>query len=128
MTEESGTVRLEEQYEKVLAERNSLKDSLEVANSRVKELELNLKGLLCYAEYGGSQWISVEDRLPPHDQVLLVWRPVDHKERPFHKEIIVGKMAHGSTSSVWANGMDYDIETHITHWMPLPSPPLSDKD
>ena len=71
-----------------------------------------------------NQWISVKDKLPPSKMSLLVWRPIDHKERPKHIDIIVGELAHESQrGKVWANGMYYDIDVHITHWMPLPEPP-----
>ena len=71
-----------------------------------------------------SNWIDVSDRLPePSTKILLYWRPIDHIERDFHKEIMVGELSYNSTTKVWLNGRDYDIETHITHWQPLPEPP-----
>jgi len=71
-----------------------------------------------------NEWISVEDNeLPASKRVLIYWRPIDHEERPYHKEIIVGQLAHESTSKIWANGMYYDIKTHVTHWQTLPPPP-----
>jgi len=70
-----------------------------------------------------SNWISVEDELPPSEWVLLCWRPKDHKERDFNTDIIIGMLGHDSKSVVWGPGRHYDIETHITHWMPLPDKP-----
>ena len=72
-----------------------------------------------------NKWISVEDRLPPYGQkVLAYWRPVDHKERPFHRQIIIAEQTpYGVDGDWWANGRNYDTETFITHWMPLPEPP-----
>ena len=80
-------------------------------------------------------WISVEDRLPEFSQrVLVYWRPIDHEERPFHREIITaartpydedGKHSFNS-NQWWANGKYYDTETFIIHWQPLPEPPESE--
>jgi len=79
-----------------------------------------------------SEWISIEDRLPDFStKVLAYWRPIDHKERPFHREIIIAErtvhLPDGGASidsdQWWANGRNYDTETFITHWMPLPAQP-----
>ena len=79
-----------------------------------------------------NNWIAVEDELPDYSvRVLAYWRPVDHKERPFHREIIIAErsvhLPEGGASldsdQWWANGRYYDTETFITHWMELPSAP-----
>jgi hypothetical protein len=72
-----------------------------------------------------SDWISVDDRLPPDVNVLLAWRPIDHEARPFHKESMIGQLAFNDDTKIWGNGRYYDLKTHITHWMPLPPPPES---
>ena len=79
------------------------------------------------------EWIPVSERLPDFTvKVLAYWRPIDHKDRPFHREIIIAERtpyeADDSTYNLdsrqwWANGRYYDTETVITHWMPLPAPP-----
>ena len=77
-------------------------------------------------------WIDVEDRLPDIGvSVLFYWRPRDYKDRPFHREIIIGNVtetdADGEYASppktIWANGRHYDIKTFVTHWAPLPDAP-----
>jgi len=82
-----------------------------------------------------SEWISVKDRLPDFGvKVLVYWRPIDHKFRPFHREItIASRTEHlpreGSSLDSpywWSNGQYYDTETFITHWQPLPEPPKED--
>ena len=102
-TEGTITVSMKEQYEKVLSEREDLQEQLDALQAE-------------------NEWISVEDELP-YELSLLLWRPIDHKERPFHEEVIVGKMACNSHTQVWSNGRLYDVKTHITHWRALPTPP-----
>lgn len=64
-----------------------------------------------------SEWISVKDRLPPEDELILV---------VYEKKVTVG--------SRWKSGLAiFDWEytgdgqwvpnEEITHWMPLPKPP-----
>lgn len=122
--------------------KNSVHSLLKTARERIKELESQLKErqvdkILDNSEIkrltrmvetlqGEREWVSVATEIPAGDWLFL-WRPVDHEERPFHTEIIIGKLAHNSTTHVWANGRTYDIETHITHWMKLPSPPTKEE-
>ena len=79
-----------------------------------------------------AEWISVDDGLPDFQvKVLAYWRPIDYKDRPFHREIIIAELspwAEDGTYSLdstvwWANGRFYDTKTFITHWMKLPEPP-----
>ncbi len=79
-----------------------------------------------------SKWISVEDRLPDFNvKVLAYWRPIDHVDRPFHREIIVAErtvhLPDGGASiksdQWWGGSRSYDQATFITHWQPLPEPP-----
>lgn len=72
------------------------------------------------------EWISVEDRLPPDDQMVIGYTPVDgYMFVGFHE---TRKYAYLDTSySYW-----YIITSmrstkrmckKVTHWMPLPEPP-----
>lgn len=75
-----------------------------------------------FMENDMSEWISVEDGLPDSKtQVLVYWRPVDYKDRPFHREIIIAELSRMETKW-WANNRYYST-VYITHWMPLPEPP-----
>ena len=56
------------------------------------------------------KWISVEDRLPDHNQRVLAYRA---ESRDTFEEF---RMCCG-----WA------IKGKITHWMPLPEPPKEDE-
>lgn len=75
-----------------------------------------------------AQWRSIETA-PVAKNLLLLWRPVDHAERVrYVPSIVIGSLEYDpvtylSNGIVWANGMTYDISTHITHWMPLPAAP-----
>ena len=78
-----------------------------------------------------NQWISVEDRLPEMDSMVLVYetsfaRTDKHdekfetsKKRP--RGVRFGMYVSGIKCfrPEGCNGTDYDI----THWMPLPEPP-----
>jgi hypothetical protein len=62
------------------------------------------------------QWISVKDRLPEEDEVVLVHAQCHSAIMP---KII--ELGHWDTL-VRRNGIKF-----ITHWMPLPPPPKEDK-
>jgi len=57
-----------------------------------------------------SEWISVEDRLPEHNQRCLVFSK-DVNESDAHRIMTYGALASGFTSKV-------------TYWQPLPKPPV----
>ena len=75
------------------------------------------------------EWISVEDRLPPLDRIVWLFRP---KYGPF-----IGCRTDDGDGWLWANsyGSQYwhegkwegdaeiDDDYDVTHWMPLPDPP-----
>jgi len=82
------------------------------------------------------EWISVKDRLPE-----TVW-----DESPDFKHIsgqvniltylnVVGTAAYNSKTGIWFCGgltkemgyMPFPEDFRITHWMPLPSPPKTEK-
>ena len=61
------------------------------------------------------RWISVEERLPPENQPVLVY--IMSKMSDW-KCVLIDMMWRGE----WVENPDR--ETHdITHWMPLPEPP-----
>jgi hypothetical protein len=65
-----------------------------------------------------SDWISVDDGLPPHDTTVLCFTAC--------RNIIVGgqlesEMYSGNRSISWDLAFNHDVV--ITHWMPLPKPP-----
>ena len=60
---------------------------------------------------------------PLDKHVLLCWRPVDHVQRPWHREWVIGTFSSHRPGKVWANGRYYDIETHIVDWQELPPLP-----
>ena len=79
-----------------------------------------------------SKWISVSDDLPGFGKkVLVYWRPIDHEQRPYHREIVIAERTvyspdgeHSYDSKWWwSNGRHYDTDTFITHWMELPGTP-----
>lgn len=83
------------------------------------------------------EWISVDDSLPDYQtMVLAVWRPIDHKERPYHREIVTAKRSiwdengdvREDLMNWYINGRHYQQKIHITHWMPLPQLPGSGED
>ena len=70
------------------------------------------------------EWISVEDKLPPHNHDVLVYRP------DMAMKILVDNYYgyYGEDDAEWHEGWaKYGKDIHnnplITHWMPLPQPP-----
>ena len=70
------------------------------------------------------EWISVEDKLPPHNHDVLVYRP------DMAMKILVDNYYGycGEDDAEWHEGWaKYGKDIHnnplITHWMPLPQPP-----
>lgn len=76
-----------------------------------------------------SEWISVEDRLPRSEQIVIGYTPCD-------KFMFVG--FHQESKSVNYDWSNWKIITalrstktmtkKVTHWMPLPEPPKEEKD
>ena len=70
------------------------------------------------------EWISVDDKLPPHNHDVLVYRP------DMAMKILVDNYYGycGEDDAEWHEGWaKYGKDIHnnplITHWMPLPQPP-----
>ncbi|MOA31070.1 hypothetical protein D3C78_1522080 [compost metagenome] len=59
-----------------------------------------------------SEWISVEDRLPPEDQPVLCWC------NDGDTEACEVASHHNSFFIDWSHEL-----LPVTHWMPLPEPP-----
>lgn len=66
-----------------------------------------------------SQWISLSERKPDYAGHFLVWRS-DFEE--------VEIFSYTPDINTWDGGA-YAVEPeHLTHWMPLPSPPEKEKE
>jgi len=63
------------------------------------------------------QWISVDDRLPEHEEEVLLYRPsrVLSYTTGWWNDDVVNNEPHFHVS--------YQYEFIPTHWMPLPEPP-----
>jgi hypothetical protein len=85
-----------------------------------------------------SEWISVKDRLPDLEQVVLVCFPSDYNEKPQYawgarlddtEGWVWGiKNGYGSldpaADAAW-NDIECDDDYRVSHWQPLPAPPHS---
>lgn len=61
-----------------------------------------------------NQWISVAERLPAKDQIVLAWNQIEVR------------VFHYAGADIWWDddeGWSYTEKWGITHWMPLPEPP-----
>lgn len=76
-----------------------------------------------------SEWISVEDRLPPCDfefcetgehvsNVVLV-----HSAVTYGFNMGVGHVNEEGVWNVYSGEYDFMNVSNVTHWMPLPEPP-----
>ena len=76
-----------------------------------------------------NNWISVEERLPQNNQLVLAYTPCDGY-------MFVGYYLEGRTSryawSEWyivtAMRSTRKMKKKVTHWMPLPQPPDAGAD
>jgi hypothetical protein len=82
-----------------------------------------------------NRWISVEDRLPPTDQNVLIYAIgkedgfIGQSEiaisSRFIQKVFPSSPGHERWSSPWQYFLtDYEI----THWMPLPEPPTGETE
>ena len=65
-------------------------------------------------------WISVEDRLPERNQAVLGW----YKDNPF-AGYTYGVVSWNGKGWVFVYAQRY--VTNVTHWMPMPEPPKTEK-
>jgi len=94
---------------------------------RLEEI-LTLRQRVAELEAQVPKWISVEDELPPIGQECLFFRPL--AENSNDKPIAV-KVARHDQGQCWESTVPYgfvpcnpsDGCCHVTHWMPLPTPP-----
>jgi hypothetical protein len=67
------------------------------------------------------EWISVEDRLPDNDKVVLVWGFYEHGDK--EADMIISAKLNGG---LWLRnnvGYGFTVSCHPTHWMSLPKHP-----
>lgn len=78
---------------------------------------------------GDNQWISVEDRLPPDDEDVLVYHQQDsHISVGFFEKDNVQWYIESDgnkfyTDTGWETEIPWAQKGRVTHWMPLPKPP-----
>jgi hypothetical protein len=65
-----------------------------------------------------SEWISVKDELPEPNEIYLVHCPSWSDD-----ECAVCLFENGK----WYYDHDSEINSYVTHWMPLPEPPKETK-
>lgn len=76
-----------------------------------------------------SEWISVKDRLPDNDEVVLVSTASPKGPIAVFTAYYwpYESNAHGDVKNAWQNcdldGIYQLNAAYITHWMPLPAPP-----
>lgn len=131
ITEEYDNEKLEAldgDDEYVIGYNNGLEDGKDLALWLFKEQQVDDAMKLLQTQ---QQWISVEDSLPPDDQMVIGYTPVDgYMFVGFHK---THKYSYIDTShSCWyiITSMRSTKHMHkkVTHWMPLPEPPEVTQD
>lgn len=73
-------------------------------------------------------WIPISKQLPKCNGVYLVWRP-----HFFGGKIGMPSICYFDGSDTWHDsyGVDFERTLHqedVTHWMPLPEPPMDGED
>lgn len=66
-----------------------------------------------------AEWISVKDRLPENNEIVLCWR---NKDGCFVGRYVTLQDTKDWYAFVAAGGR---VVVGTTHWMPLPEPPVS---
>ena len=75
---------------------------------------------------GRSQWISIEDRLPPDNQMVIGYTPVDgYMFVGFHRTFNYpwNEVQTGCWYIITAMRSTKTMPKKVTHWMRLPEPP-----
>jgi hypothetical protein len=80
-----------------------------------------------------TSWISVDEQLPPVGKQCLFYRPLAEMTGD---RIIAVKTATKDMKDCWRETVPDGCEPcnpssgacHVTHWMPLPEPPLNKQD
>lgn len=70
-----------------------------------------------------SEWISVKDRLPDDDELVLVY--TKDNVMSVCPLVIANAFANLKNLKVWEDNNGYYV-SDVTHWMPLPEPPKED--
>jgi hypothetical protein len=104
------------ELERVLAERKPVIDK-----SMVKRLMVQ-HGLAHPTPDDASQWISVSERLPEDDQMVVVYDPDNTILKVWPAQWDAENQAFTAGSHKSAGWFEKD---EVTHWMPLPKPPAA---
>lgn len=65
------------------------------------------------------EWISVKNKLPPDDTVVLAWSILDNS-------YALAAIRNNNWYCVVLYTIDYHTKDGITHWMPLPERPINE--
>ena len=72
-----------------------------------------------------SDWKPIETA-PQGTSILLWWRPVNGNI--YAETAVLGQIGYGDHKGEWWNCRgEYQDVWHLTHWMPLPDPPIDSK-
>ena len=80
----------------------------------------------CFAKLEESipRWISVKDRLPENEQMVIGYTPVDgYMFIGFHKTEVAFGYDWSSWFIITSMRSTKTVTKKVTHWMPLPEPP-----
>lgn len=74
-------------------------------------------------------WISVKDRLPENELMVIGYTPVDgYMFIGFHKTEVAFGYDWSSWYIITSMRSTKKITKKVTHWMPLPEPPKEEKE
>ena len=77
------------------------------------------------AEPQDGGWVSVEDRLPEIGEEVIVYVPNSNRNKVTSLAMYI--RYEGATEFHWDNqygGSNIHLQNAVTHWQPLPKPPL----
>ncbi len=81
-----------------------------------------LEAMESYASQFTPEWISVSERLPGNDKLVLI---IVYRAHANKRMVRVGFYETIPHSRWWQSVGEKDVTDEVTHWMPLPQPPIT---
>jgi len=111
--------QLQTAYDSMTARCATLQNKVFSLQSEVAVFERENAAQSLSCSNSSNKWISVDDRLPNEDDVVLIC----YDEKPYGDSVgdSLVDTAHYLLHGTWQ--MKHKWSREVTHWMPLPEPP-----
>jgi hypothetical protein len=117
----AGAKKLDEMILKAVGEVKVNVDPDELEKALQYDRDQFQKGFAASVEWAGPKWISVKDRLPEPNTIVLCWREFMNGPIILDYGLICGNMCFYDFDE---DGFPEEVKPEeVTHWMPLPEAP-----